>query len=78
MKKTRYTVGSCTRYLPLTDRECGRPARFEIYDGLQRLCKQCHQRYRAGKETLFDPGSPPTAAELWAFQQRMSSLVPER
>jgi len=66
------TVGRCDRWLPVQSRECRKPGRFLVY-GSMVLCKQCHQRFAAGKDTLFDPGPAPTSRELWDLQQRTAS-----
>lgn len=64
--------GKCSRFIPHRGEACGRPARYLIYRGAQSLCKQCYQRFLAGRETLFDPGPGTTAVDRWALQQRLS------
>lgn len=66
----------CTRWMPYKG-ECGRPARYEIYDGRQALCKQCHGKFLKHGFALFDPGDGQTAQQRWEFQQRLAAEVPE-
>lgn len=69
------STGRCKRWLPASDRPCGKPARYETADGLYPLCKQCYQRYRRHGMPLFDPGPGQTVAERWELQQRLGRLA---
>jgi len=65
----------CERYFPLRKWTCGKPGRYIIYE-TRNVCKECYQAWRAGMQLLFLPGRAPTAAESWAFWERLRADVP--
>jgi hypothetical protein len=73
---TRRTAafGRCERWLPIQERKCGKRGRYLLY-GTRTLCKECQQRHRAGRETLFVVDHFPTPAERWAFWERLRADV---
>lgn len=67
------TFGKCDRVMH-TGRRCGRRGRYIVFE-TRRLCRQCYQAHLAGRPVQFDPGRAPTAAEQWAFWERLRADV---
>lgn len=70
-------IRPCERYYVQRMGTCGKPGKYVVH-GTRVLCRQCYQSWAAGRQVLFHPGRAPTAAENWAFWERLRADVPAR
>ena len=68
------TVGRCERWLPIRKKLCGESGKYVVYE-THILCKNCYQRFRAGKLVEFECANP-TVTEKWEFHERMRRDLP--
>lgn len=70
------SFGRCERWFDSRKQPCNRPARYVVYE-TRRLCRECLQAFRGGRDVRFHPGQTMTAAERWAFWERLRADVQE-